>query len=268
MLSIDKKCKNCGTKFSVAISYCKSLKKKRNLEVLFCSRKCSGENKKKNARRFLTQENINDIIDLYVNKKLGMPTIQKKYKTNQRVIQSVLEDNGVQLRSKQWVLKNRPPFKGHVFTDKQKDVIRKNAINAYIKDPTLKNRIRQKTLQQIADGRMPKCNTSIEKIMMAFLTEKQIPFEYQKVFGYWCYDFYLPRYKVFIECDGDYWHGHPDLYSMEMLNETQKNNIRRGKAKETYAKKRGYMVLRFWETDLTKNFDQVKLQLCNLLKIS
>ncbi len=103
---------------------------------------------------------------------------------------------------------------------------------------------------------------------MAFLTEKQIPFEYQKVFGYWCYDFYLPRYKVFIECDGDYWHGHPDLYSMEMLNETQKNNIRRGKAKETYAKKRGYMVLRFWETDLTKNFDQVKLQLCNLLKIS
>lgn len=250
---VKKICPNCNNEFE--------LYKCQEDSQIYCNKKCRKDFYKKEI-------NINDVIDMYVNQQLGTYTIKKKYNTNQHVIESILKENGIKLRDKSWVLKNRPPFKGHKYSNEEKENIRQKAIAAYEKDPTLKDRIRQKTLEQISSGKMPKANTSIEKIMANLLTEMKISFEFQKVFGYWCYDFYLPKYQLFIECDGDYWHAHPNKYGKEDLNKTQKNNIKRGKQKETYAKNKGYSLIRFWECDLSNNLNKIKNELCNKLNIS
>ncbi len=246
----NKECPNCKSTFTVRL--CDENK------YVYCSKTCKKEFPRKNI-------DIKDVIDMYVNQKLGTYTIQRKYDTNQSVITKILQENGVVLRDKGWVLTNRPPFKGYKYTEEQKEEIRQKALKAYDNDPTLKDRIRQKTLEQISNGKMPKSNTSIEKIMQNLLTELKISFEFQKIFAFWCFDFYLPKYDLFIECDGDYWHGHPDKYKKADLNKTQKNNIHRGKQKETYVIKRGHKLIRFWEEDLTKNIEKVKIQLQEII---
>ncbi len=225
----------------------------------FCSLKCKSGFVRRNI-------DIEDVIKMYTIDFIGIYTITKKYNVSQSVITDILLKNGVKLRDKTWILYNRPPFKGYKYTEEQKENIRKRAIKAYENNPNLKNIIRQKTLKQISEGRMPKANTSIEKIMSDILTGMGISFEFQKIFAFWCFDFYLPEYNLFIECDGDYWHGHPDQYSKTKLNDTQKNNIHRGKQKENYVIKRGYNLIRFWECDLNNDIDKIKEKICNLIK--
>ena len=246
-------CPNCKKDFTINQCYAG--------RYIYCSMKCKKDFFRKDI-------DVKDVIDMYVNKKLGIPTIKNKYKIGQCLITSILKDNNIGLRDKTWVLYNRPPFKGHNFTQEEKKDISCKASQAYINDPTLKDRIRQKTLEQINSGKMSKSNTSIEKIVFNLLTKMGISFEYQKIFAFWCFDFYLPDYNLFIECDGDYWHGHPNIYGRgkKILNKIQKNNIKRGKQKEFYVKNCGYNLIRFWETDINKNIKQVEKILCNIQK--
>lgn len=60
-------------------------------------------------------------------------------------------------------------------------------------------------------------NTSIELKVKKQLEENNISFKYQMYkfdrknkCGY-IFDFYLPKYKMVIECDGDYWHSLPKM---------------------------------------------------------
>ena len=71
------------------------------------------------------------------------------------------------------------------------------------------------------------------------------------------YDFYLPKYNILIECDGDYWHADPKKYKKEDLNAIQKRNIRVDEQKNKYALMYGYVLLRFWEKDVYKNKKKV-----------
>ena len=259
-------CPICNKKFNRSLSLHKfNLKNKR--KIIVCSRKCYGQLKTLNVRKNI---DIEDVIDIYKNQTIGMATISKKYAVSEKVIRDILFENNIEIRSVTWALHNKPhPTLGRKRPMHEKEMFKQLALKAYEKDPTIKDKIRQKTLEQINQGRMPKSNTSIEKIMANLLTELKISFEFQKIFGYWCYDFYLPKYKLFIECDGDYWHAHPDIYgkNKKELNETQKNNIKRGKAKETYVKSLGYDLIRFWECDINNNLQQIKNNLCKTLTI-
>lgn len=254
-------CQNCQKEFGREYSRLE-YDKRIGQENHFCSRKCGAQFRHKHVRQTI---DVKDVIHKYTVEYLGVKTIQKTYPFSQRTIENILRENGIVLRSKTWVLKNRPPFKNHKYTDEQKEIIRRKTLLAYEKDPTLKDKIRQKTLEQISNGKMPKSNTSIEKKMVEILTNLGIGFEYQKIFAFWCFDFYIPKYKLFIECDGDYWHGHPDKYPVKNLNSTQKNNISRGKAKETYVTKRGYRLVRIWESDINNNLALVKQKINDFL---
>ena len=68
-------------------------------------------------------------------------------------------------------------------------------------------------------------------------------------------DFFIPKYKIVIFCDGDYWHGkdcknnkfsktNPDFWEA---------NIERDKEVNKCIKKRGWIVLRFWESEIKKD---------------
>jgi len=75
-------------------------------------------------------------------------------------------------------------------------------------------------------------NTNIERKMKEILIEKSFLFEEQVVFPKICIaDFYLPKYKLAIFCDGEYWHDYPkgkkrDKEQIQELREIGINAIR------------------------------------------
>lgn len=105
--------------------------------------------------------------------------------------------------------------------------------------------------------------TSIEVKIGSLLIENNIKFEtqYEVIYDdtYKLYDFYLIEYNLLIEADGDYWHGNPIKFNKESLNEVQINNIENDNLKNEIAKKNGYNLIRFWETDIKKKNFKFKL---------
>ena len=244
---------------------CNGIKKNSN-QHKFCSTKCGYENRRKSI---LAKTNVPEIIECYTIKKYSSNKIGKLYGLNNVSVLNILRESGISIRSQTENGLNANPNKGNKWSKEQKEAQSKKNIKYYKDNPETIDLIRQKTLLQISEGRMPKSNTSIEKIIANLLTELKVSFEYQKVFAFWCYDFYLPKYKLFIECDGDYWHAHPEIYGSGKieLNATQKNNLWRGKAKETYVKNRGYNLLRFWERDILNNLSNIKNKLEKLFTL-
>lgn len=82
--------------------------------------------------------------------------------------------------------------------------------------------------------------TSIEVKVGDWLEELREEFIPQKPIGPWCVDFYLPKRRLIIECDGDYWH------SIEKVKE-------RDTRKDFYLKRNGMKVLRLTESSIRKN---------------
>lgn len=80
------------------------------------------------------------------------------------------------------------------------------------------------------------------------------------------YDFYLPDSRILIECDGDYFHKNPEIYS-EAINKMQKYNVKIDEAKNKWALINGYVLFRFWETDIRKNPGNIILFLKERLNI-
>jgi very-short-patch-repair endonuclease len=74
-------------------------------------------------------------------------------------------------------------------------------------------------------------------------------------------DFISNDFKIIIECDGDYWHGNPNKYSEKKLNKIQLFNKKNDEIKDKIYQKMGYKVLRFWETDINKNIDNIGVKI-------
>jgi very-short-patch-repair endonuclease len=71
------------------------------------------------------------------------------------------------------------------------------------------------------------------------------------------YDFYLPLKNTIIEVDGDFWHCNPDGKSPEPKYDSQKKNLKRDQIKNQWANDNGFKLLRFWETDINNNPQQI-----------
>lgn len=85
-----------------------------------------------------------------------------------------------------------------------------------------------------------KQDTKIEIILEAVLMELSLVYEKQKPIGWYVCDFYIPKYNLVIEADGDYWH---------RIEKVRK----RDKRKNSYLLGKGYKLLRIWESDIHKN---------------
>jgi len=72
------------------------------------------------------------------------------------------------------------------------------------------------------------------------------------------FDFYIPKYNILIEVDGDFYHCNPNIYNNGPVCKTQTINIENDKLKDEWAKANGYKLLRFWEDDINNNIKQVK----------
>lgn len=104
-------------------------------------------------------------------------------------------------------------------------------------------RIRQRngvlTAKAIGSGR----STSIEIKMAEELRRRGIDFvEQYNLDGKFLPDFYIPKYNIIIECDGDYWHS---LHKV----------VERDARKSEYIKSKGISLYRFWESEINESVE-------------
>jgi DNA mismatch endonuclease (patch repair protein) len=74
-------------------------------------------------------------------------------------------------------------------------------------------------------------------------------------------DIVFRRKKIVVFIDSDFWHGHPERFTMPKTNvEYWQSKIERNKERDIRVTEElessGWTVLRIWEYDIKKNFDQ------------
>jgi len=104
-----------------------------------------------------------------------------------------------------------------------------------------KGKLSQETIMKIRIARLRQVfpsKTRIENIVEEELKKLSIAYEPQFNLGdkFLC-DFAIPLKKILIECDGDYWHSREDVQA-------------RDRAKDAYARKCGWQVIRLKERDI------------------
>ncbi len=96
-------------------------------------------------------------------------------------------------------------------------------------------------------------DTSIELLLRKALW--QIGIRYRKNFKVLnCHpDIVLTKYKIAIFCDGDFWHGKRSISRCNSYwTEKIKRNVERDLENTIQLRDNGWIVLRFWETDIKK----------------
>lgn len=102
-------------------------------------------------------------------------------------------------------------------------------------------------------------NTAIEKIVEMFLNDLGIPYKSQKnIGGPYVVDFFIEKYNLVIEADGDYWHANPIKYSVNNIDAYQSKKIKRDNSLDALIKKRGWTIIHFWEFDLWSDPERCK----------
>lgn len=264
----DYKCLVCGSEFHRKPSFIKKHKPK------YCSRKC------KHIGITKPIINIDQIINLY-NEGNSLIFIANKFNIHTRKIKQVLNEEGFTIRTAneqrktmfankigKWRRKTIKNCKlcGEPFTYHKNTKETYCSITCRSNDPESKQIIREHTLKQYQEGRVNKINTNIELKIKEFLNNNKIDFEFQKPFGYWVYDFFIPNNNLFIECNGDYWHGNPKKYRYDQLNDVQVRNQIRDTKKRIYAETSGYKVISFWENDIINNWEVIAYEILQSCK--
>ena len=102
-------------------------------------------------------------------------------------------------------------------------------------------------------------DTKIELILRKALWHQGI--RYRKNFKiYSCKpDIVITKYKIAIFCDGDFWHGKEDPNIVKthknFWTEKIKRNIERDLENTIELRDNGWIVLRFWESDIEKDIN-------------
>lgn len=84
-------------------------------------------------------------------------------------------------------------------------------------------------------------------------------------------DIALTRYRVAVFVDGDFWHakGHQEHLgeqigtNMEFWQKKLKNNVARGREVSNDLAEMGWIVLRFWESDIKKDLQKCVDMVCD-----
>lgn len=108
--------------------------------------------------------------------------------------------------------------------------------------------------------------TSIEKIFKDFLIANNIEYKEQKNIRYLNYDFYLPKYNLYVEIQGSYWHCDPRIYTKGPKNKIQRIEVEKNKTKIRIAEESKVNLLCLWQPDLEKYFDIVEKECFSLFE--
>ena len=105
-------------------------------------------------------------------------------------------------------------------------------------------------------------DTKPERLFALILDILNIEYEKQKPVKKYKCDFYIPKYNLIVEIDGDYWHANPKKYKASDIigpsKKTAKKIWESDKTKTLDILNEGYKVLRYWASDL-KNITHEKI---------
>jgi len=115
-------------------------------------------------------------------------------------------------------------------------------------------------------------NTAVEKVIFSALRRKGVYFQkhYKKALGN--PDIALPKKKIAVFIDGDFWHGYqfskfkkrlPRKYWLKKIED----NIKRDRRNRAKLKREGWKVLRIWEHEIQKNPEKAIQKVIKFLKI-
>ena len=120
-------------------------------------------------------------------------------------------------------------------------------------------------------SRIKSKNTGIDLIMRDILDGIGIKYlTYPSMYG--SPDFVLPRKKIVIYCDGDFWHGYGyngRKYKKKFWRDKITSNMKRDKKYSRKLRRDGWSVLRFWGHDITRDSDKCKRKiLCKIKNLN
>lgn len=255
---VDKTCENCGKGFKIKTS---SLKYGRGK---CCSRKCVDENKKKT----------------YLGKNNGM--FGKKASKERRQKHSEDAKQLWRVHRKKILNGMEKYVKDHGHNPGQSENAKKKRKETLLKKYGVDHPWKVKSIRKKCDETCYKLygkyswdlfleaslyghDTKIERRIQNILSKNNIKFQIRKQlpFGdsYKEYDIFIPKLKLLIEADGDFWHANPIMFPTNSpLYPVQQANIENDKIKNILAKKYGFNLIRYWESVIKlDNFEKILL---------
>lgn len=147
-------------------------------------------------------------------------------------------------------------LRGHIFSQKTKDKISQTLAGKYIgkNNPfygkhhteSVKENSRMRAIKQLISGELKNKETTIERRIEEELIKKSIYYKKQyPLENITVADFYLPRYKIVIYCDGAFWH--------KSRWAQRQGVIKKDKRQNRFLTNSGYKVFRFSETKINNS---------------
>jgi G:T-mismatch repair DNA endonuclease (very short patch repair protein) len=262
----------------------------------YCSRKCSGiENRKvdidkwyykklnKNNRVWLCPicNKYNNIVRLrsHIRKhNLSIRQFIKIYKNERVNIENSININKELIKNKNTDFKKLSNSIINYFikikgTDEElsrNHNISKSRIKLYKSSKGKKLRRQQqiRTIKQIVNHKIKCFNTKPELLLKEILDKNNILYIQQKHIKHlFVFDFFIPKYDIFIECQGDFWHRNPSIIHKKIYLCQEKKMLSDLNKRNNILNQDKYRLLCFWEKSLNENIDEVeKILLSNLNK--
>ncbi len=190
--------------------------------------------------------------ELYWNQKLSQEKISKRLGLDRGLVIKFMKEFGIHKRPKYKYISSLKGKNHSMFGRSWEDIHGKKIANERKKISS--ERFRTLTIRRLKNNEFPFFDTKIEKMMAQELLRQNIPFVKQfDIDNKFVCDFAIPILKIVVECDGDYWHANPEIYNGKRLTQDQEKNIKRDKIKDKYLKKKGWRIIRFFESDILKD---------------
>jgi very-short-patch-repair endonuclease len=129
------------------------------------------------------------------------------------------------------------------------------------------NKMRLATINRIKRGDFKFTDTKPHILFCKLLDKLNVIYEKEKELCNRFYDVFLPDYSIYIEIDGDYWHSNPEKYPNGPINDIQIKIRLIDKIKNDICKDNGVLLLRFWESHIINNEDNIICTLKELLQL-
>lgn len=189
------------------------------------------------------------INNFYWNENLTQEQISKKLQIDRGEVIELMKKFDISKKPNFRVIASLKGKNHSMYGKTWEDVYGLEGAKKWKKEYSLK--MRSNIIKRLKNNEMPFSNTIIEKVLGEEMNKRGINFlaQYDLDDKFVC-DFAIPKYKIVIECDGDYWHANPTIYDLTHLDIRQIKNLNRDKFKNYYLRKKGWLILRFFESDI------------------
>ena len=232
---LEKDCLFCRTAFIVPVY----LQKRE-----FCSRVCKDEHQKYIPGRRLGQKQSENEIE---RRKKSVIKAYQNAEMRQRHLNSLYE---VELRLGYWSGSDQASR-----AKSRKTFFERTGYTHPFSDPFVREKCEKTCIKrygmlshEFARAEQNRSDTRPELMIEKILSQLQIGFQHPFIVKKFEFDFYLQDYELFIEVDGDYWHGNSNFYNR--LDVSQTNSVLNDIKKEDVCDELGINLFRIWESEI------------------